>query len=199
MCLFGFPRNCVPLLTFWHAWGRPLLSGAPQRVSLISSTTTPHINSSENLILCIFWCSSILQHFCSVDSLSSYSPIVLWENCYFINLFVIVIVIFINLFLKAYFFFWSFLEIWVRMRQTYILSLSVLNWSLSGGCLFPFLQWMFLFLFFFLGGNYHGFRGRVAADTLWTERQPARLPFVVWMTFISLSIELLWASFFFFF
>ncbi|XP_004680749.1 PREDICTED: SH2 domain-containing protein 4B [Condylura cristata] len=31
----------------------------------------------------------------------------------------------------------------------------------------------------FHGGNYHCFRGRVASGTLWTERQPARLPSVV--------------------
>ncbi|XP_076980848.1 SH2 domain-containing protein 4B isoform X3 [Tamandua tetradactyla] len=38
----------------------------------------------------------------------------------------------------------------------------------------------------FHGGNYHRFRGRVAAGTLWTEGQPTRLPSVVRMTFFLL-------------
>lgn len=86
---------------------RPLCSGGPQPVHWY----LPHSNTSENLILYIFWFSSTPQHFWFVDCLS-YFPILL---C-------------IYLFVKSRFFppLW-FLEIWMRRRQVHILSFSILN------------------------------------------------------------------------
>lgn len=141
---------------------RPLLSGVPQPVPPVFALALPHSN--------FFWFSRILKHCCFVDGHPSY------------------FLVFYG-FLKAYFFSFNFYKFeWGGGRHIFLVFLC---WpSLSPVAVyFSFLIRSEFPLFFLSGGNYHCFRGRVAAGTLWTEGQPARLPSVVWMIFFPYQLD----------
>lgn len=166
---------------------RPLPPGAPQPVPLIlvPAPASPSLLwQSHPVGLWVFKCSLT---FSFVDGLPSHFPI--------LDLFPFSQYGFIS-FLKAVFFCHFYKFEWGGGRYIFIDFLSWTGLSLVD-VYFPGLVISnSSSLFFLLGGNYHCFRGRAAAGTLWTEGEPTRLPSVVWMIFSRLSVGLLGASIF---
>lgn len=127
--LFAPLRNCVPLFTLYPAPDKDLCGlGFPN----LPTDTCPTVTTLKTSSCISFGFQVLLNVFDLLIAFLIFSYF--YAFIYF---------------LKADFFPLWFLEIWMRRRQVHILSSSILNSFLSSRCLFPFVEYKWIFLFFF--------------------------------------------------